>query len=172
MPRLFHVSEQAGIARFAPRLPPTPRATVQTPVVWAVDEAHLPNYLVPRDCPRVAFQLASETTARDREVFFGAAGAPRVVAIEGAWFERASSTPLWVYEFAPDGFVCGDATAGYFVCATTVTPIGCRRIESPLTELLACGVELRVLPSLRELAAAVAASSLAFSCIRMRNAGA
>ena len=56
MPRLFHVSERPGIARFEPRLPPTANAAVRTPVVWVVDEAHLPNYLVPRECPRVAFR--------------------------------------------------------------------------------------------------------------------
>ncbi|MGH6623092.1 MAG: DUF6886 family protein, partial [Burkholderiaceae bacterium] len=64
------------------------------------------------------------------------------------------------------------ANAGYFVSASAVTPIACHRVERPLSEMLARGVELRVLASLRGLAAAVATSSLAFSCIRMRNAGA
>ena len=170
MPRLFHVSEQPDIVRFEPRPPPPANAAVHTPVVWSVDEPHLPNYLVPRECPRVAFQHAPGTTVQDRERFLGAGDKVHVVAIESAWFERTISTALWVYEFAPESFVCGDATAGYFVCATAVTPIDCRHVENPLVELLGCGVELRVLPSLHDLASAVAASSLAFSCIRMRNA--
>lgn len=170
MPRLFHVSEQPDIARFEPRLPPPPNDAVQTPVVWSVDEPHLPNYLLPRECPRVAFRRALRTTAQDRERFLGAGDKVHVVAIESAWFERAISTALWLHEFAPESFVCRDSTAGYFVSATAVAPLDRRRVERPLAELLGYGVELRVLPSLLDLASAVAASSLAFSCIRMRNA--
>jgi hypothetical protein len=43
-------------------------------------------------------------------------------------------------------------------------------IEDLLGELLACDIELRVMPSLWPLCDAVVASSLRFSCIRMRNA--
>jgi hypothetical protein len=49
--RLFHVSEQANIGRFDPR----PSEFASVPVVWAIDDARLRNYLVPRDCPRVTF---------------------------------------------------------------------------------------------------------------------
>ena len=47
---LFHVSEEAGIRRFEPR----PGADGQ-PRVWAITDARLHNYLLPRDCPRVTF---------------------------------------------------------------------------------------------------------------------
>jgi hypothetical protein len=48
---LFHVSEEAGLARFEPR--PSPSA--DAPVVWAVDADRLRNYLLPRECPRVTY---------------------------------------------------------------------------------------------------------------------
>ena len=45
---LFHVSEQKGIERFEPRA----IDESAEPLVWAVDDDRLRNYLVPRDCPR------------------------------------------------------------------------------------------------------------------------
>lgn len=171
MSNLFHVSDRVGIERFEPRLPTGASAGAQ-PLVWAVDAAHLAHYLLPRDCPRVAFAAGPDSSATDRERFLGTGGAERVVAIESAWFERALSSPLWVYAFASESFACIDATAGYFVSSAAVTPLSCCAVERPIDALLAAGAELRVMPSLVGLAAAVAASTLAFSCIRMRNAGA
>ena len=53
-PRLFHVSEDAGIARFDPRPSPSTDAGVIGTAVWALSEPFLPNYLLPRDCPDLA----------------------------------------------------------------------------------------------------------------------
>jgi hypothetical protein len=172
MQHLYHVSEEPNIEVFEPRAPPTESSSVQSPVVWAVDQSHLPNYLVPRECPRVAFQLLASSTTEDEERLLGSGGARHVVAIESAWFERAVGITMWVYEFSPEPFACIDATAGYFVSAVAVSPVLRRCVKSPLAELLSMGTELRVVPSLHALAAEVASSSLAFSCIRMRNAGA
>ena len=172
MRRLFHVSEQPGIGVFEPRWPPSAHPAITTPVAWAVDEAHLPNYLLPRDCAWVAFHRRPGSNARDLSTFFADDGAAaHIVAIESAWFERARTATLWVDEFAPAPFACTDTTAGYFVAPVPVVPVGCRRIDRPLAELTASSAVLRVLPSLLELADAVVSSSLAFSCIRMRNAG-
>ncbi len=151
---------------------PTPNLEIKVPVVWAVDQSHLANYFLPRECPRVAFQLSPTTSERDCERFFGSGETRYVVAIESRWLERATNCILWLYEFSPEPFRCVDATAGYFVSSASVTPVSRRRIKSPLIELVASGAELRVMPSLSALASAVASSSLAFSCIRMRNAGA
>jgi hypothetical protein len=172
MQHLYHVSEESNIKVFEPRVPPTENSSVQAPVVWAVDRSHLPNYLVPRECPRVAFHALESSSTEDRERLLGVGGARHIVAIEPAWFERAIGSTMWVYEFSPEPFACIDATAGYFVSPVAVSPVLCRRVTSPLAELLGMGVELRVVQSLRALAAAVTSSSLAFSCIRMRNAGA
>src|ERR1051326_2416922 len=63
--RLFHVSEKPGITIFNPRTVPSPDTGVTGEVVWAVDEDHLPNYLLPRDCPRVTFRATPQTSGRD-----------------------------------------------------------------------------------------------------------
>ncbi|WP_042724654.1 DUF6886 family protein [Chthoniobacter flavus] len=167
--RLFHVSDQGDIAHFAPRIPPSMDARIAHPVVWAVDGEHLANYLVPRNCPRVCFRANEDTTNEDRQRFLRADAAP-VVAIEESWFRMAEATPLWIYEFAPQPFASADRNAGYFVASVSVTPLACRRIECPLAELAARGAELRGVRDLRTLAADVTRSTLAFSCIRMRNA--
>ena len=166
---LFHVSEQGDIAHFVPRIPPSMDAGIAHPVVWAVDREHLVNYLVPRDCPRVCFRAAEHTTMEDRWRFLGV-DAALVVAIEETWRERAEGTPLWIYQFSPGSFECADRNAGYFVSSSPVTPRARRRIDTPLKELADTGAELRVVRDLSALAAEITRSSLAFSCIRMRNA--
>jgi len=52
---LYHVSEYSHIERFEPRPPPCSGVGPVESVVWAIDEEHLHNYLLPRDCPRVTF---------------------------------------------------------------------------------------------------------------------
>jgi len=63
VPSLFHVSDAAPLAVMRPR--PSPPGTPHVvgvrwgetstgrPLVWAVDEEHLVNYLLPREFPRV-----------------------------------------------------------------------------------------------------------------------
>jgi hypothetical protein len=165
--RLIHVSEHGDIERFEPR------ESVEAAgrrVVWAIDDAHLVNYLVPRECPRVCFRASADTSPADRERLLAPDLDP-VVAIEARWFQRASTTPLWLYELPPEGFECVDPNAGYHVTTVAVIPRSRRTVENPLSELVSMGAELRVVPSLGSLAAAVARSTLSFSCIRMRNAG-
>lgn len=168
--RLYHVSDRGDIDVFVPRTPPTPSPVASHPVVWAVDEPRLVNYLVPRECPRVTFYAAPTTTAGDRLRFFGNGPLHPVVAIEAGWLQRATDSALWIYELPSNSFACVDHTAGYFVSRVCVTAISRRLVAKPLLALANAGAELRVLPSLHALAAEVAASTLAFSCIRMRNA--
>ena len=101
-PRLFHVSEDAAIARFDPRPVPSPDAGVAGDAVWAVAESHLPNYLLPRDCPRICFRPGPGTTHSDRQTFL--IGARRVVAIEASWLDRVRDCALAVYEMPPETF--------------------------------------------------------------------
>jgi hypothetical protein len=172
---LFHVSEDGAISRFDPR--PLPSGAVGVApderVVWAIDAAHLHNYLLPRDCPRVTFYLRPErfgAAADDEPLLAGTTGS-RVIAVESAWLERIRRTPLFCYELPADGFTCIDANAGYFVSRDSVTPTRVRRIDDPLTELAHHDVELRVMPSLWKLHDAVIASpNVSYSIIRMRNA--
>lgn len=161
---LFHVSEESDIARFEPR--PSEYAT--GPVVWAIEGPRVCNYLLPRDCPRVTYYAGANATAADVERFL--ASSPAVVAIESGWFERVRSTRLYCYHMPPDTFECLDAGAGYFVSRVPVVPARLEVFDDPIAELLGRGVELRLVPSLWPLRGAVAASSLQFSFIRMRNA--
>jgi hypothetical protein len=164
--QLHHVSDRGDIERFEPR---AIAGGDRRELVWAVDQSHLVNYLLPRDCPRVCFRADLASTEADRVRFLGIAGGP-VVAIEVTWLERASSSRLWVYQLPVDSFECEDKNAGYFVSRHAVSPIARRTLEGPLVEMVNAGAELRVVASLRGLAADVARSTLSFSCIRMRNA--
>jgi hypothetical protein len=161
---VYHVSEEPGIELFEPRgIDPTGEL-----LVWAIDDGHLRNYLVPRDCPRVTFSAGPRTTATDRERFLGSS--PAVVAIEAGWLERVRSCRLFCYHLSGDDFTAFDEAAGYLVSRAAVKPLFVERIDDPVTAILQRGVELRVLPNLWSLRDAVVGSTLEFSIIRWRNA--
>jgi hypothetical protein len=161
---LFHVSEQHGIERFEPRA----SEFVADPVVWAIEESRLCNYLVPRDCPRVTYYAGPETSTTDVQRFLGPA--PAVIAVENRWLAQIRDCRLFCYLMPPQTFECLDECAGYFVSRVPVVPESVEIVEDPLAALLKHGVELRFLPSLWQLRDAVVNSSLKFSLIRMRNA--
>ena len=163
---LVHVSEESGIELFEPRT----SDYAAEPVVWAINQDRLHNYLVPRDCPRVAYYAGRGTSAADVERFLGSSLA--VVAVESNWFERLRSCRLYCYHLPPDTFECIDECAGYFVSRVAVVPARVEVIDDPIAELLKRGIELRFVPELWSLRDAVAASTLQFSIIRMRNASA
>ena len=163
---LFHASEEADIQVFHPRAFGT--APDARPVVWAIDAVKLPNYLLPRDCPRVTFGVSAATTDEDRHRF--GVGDGRVIVIEAGWLQRVCACSLHVYELPTAGFRLFDDIAGYWLSTSSVTP--CRVVT--LTDLpraiVERGGELRVVHRLWPLRDAVAKSTLAFSMIRMRNA--
>jgi Family of unknown function (DUF6886) len=161
---LFHVSEESGIERFEPR--PSPYAG--EPVVWAIDEDRLRNYLVPRDCPRVTFYAGRKTTAADVRRFLGSS--PAVIAVESAWLERLRSCRLYCYHLPPETFACIDQCAGYFVSRRPVVPTQVRVVDDLLAALLGREVEVRFVPDLWPLRDAGVASMWEFERIRMRNA--
>jgi hypothetical protein len=161
---LFHVSETPGIERFDPR----PSEYTVDPVVWAIDNDRLRNYLLPRDCPRVTFYAGPQTVADDRERFLGASHA--VVAIEQGWLERLRASKLFCYHLPPETFECIDTCAGYYVSRVPVVPTQVDVIDDAIGELRRRNVELRIESDLWPLRDAVAASTLLFSIIRMRNA--
>ena len=169
-PRLFHVSDRPGIARFDPRPPPSLDAGIHDDVVWAIAERLLPNYLLPRDCPRVTFHLAAHTTAADRNRFFPTATNEHVVAVEEAWRERIRCTQLYIYELPSVTFTLADATAGYWVSRQAVVPLAANMLSDLSTAHAARRVELRYVSSLWPLRDTVLRSTLGFSFIRMRHA--
>lgn len=168
--RLFHVSEEPDIAVFHPRLPTRKDLDPAVGLVWAIDEVHLPNFLTPRDCPRVTYHVTENTTAEDRARFFAMNSCTWAVAIESGWFRRMLDTTLYLYELDPAGFRLQDAAAGYYVSTGTQVPIA-RHVCRDLPEaLFSRGVELRIAAHLWDLAAAVQQSSLEWSLCRMKNA--
>ena len=167
-PRLVHVSEDPGIARFDPRPPPSPDAGVTGEAVWAVAESHLPNYLLPRDCPRICFRRGPATTDADAARILG--DAARVIAFEAAWLERVRTCALTLYEMPGATFAEALPEAGYWISREAVVPTGVSTVRDGLAALAAAGAEVRVLQDFWGLRDAVVASSLQFSIIRTRNA--
>ena len=170
MPTLFHVSEEKGIERFIPRPPPSSDAGVAGDAVWAIDEAHLPNYLLPRDCPRVTYGVGARTAPGELARFFGASRAKRVVAIEEAWRTRIAQCRLYLYRLPDETFDVADADAGYYISRCAVTPLSMRTVDDPLGLMIKLDAEYRFLDDLWSLRNDVVASSLEFSIIRWRNA--
>jgi hypothetical protein len=168
--RLFHFSDDPNIGRFEPRPPPSASSGVAEHVVWAVGRRLRHNYLLPRDCPRVTFYPRSDSDPADLARLMAGTDAGYVVAIETGWLPALRQGWLHQYELPTDTFVPVDAGAGYYVSRDPVVPLSMVTIDDLLGELLACDIELRVMPSLWKLCDAVVASSLQFSCIRMRNA--
>jgi len=167
-PSLFHVSEDAGIARFEPRPVPSPDSGVEGLAVWAIAESHLPNYLLPRDCPRICFRAGADTTDADRERFLF--DAERVVAFEATWLTRVRACALMLYALPGETFEEAVAEAGYWISRVPVTPLAATPINDVLAALVARGTEVRVLQDFWRLRDAVVGSSLQFSIIRGRNA--
>jgi hypothetical protein len=166
--RLYHISDQPNIALFEPRT--GGHGFEHEAVVWAIDEAHLPNYLLPRDCPRVTFFANDDSDPADVERLLGGTSAKRVIAIESIWLPRIRDERLYRYEFDMQGFASADGTAGYYVSREAVTVVAETEITDIISELLTHNVELRVMSSLWKLREAVIHSTLGFSVIRMRNA--
>jgi hypothetical protein len=167
--RLYHASDDPGVERFDPR-PSSGAVGVLGDAVWAVDEEHLQNYLLPRDCPRVTFYAQPESAPEDVARLMGQSTARFVVAVESRWLPEIRRQRLYVYDLPATTFVVADAGAGYYVSREPVVPLGVTVVEDLLEALVARDVELRVMPSLWKLRDAVVASTLQFSCIRMRNA--
>lgn len=55
--RLFHVSEESDIREFIPRIPDRDDLDKNVGLVWAINEKRLPNFLTPRNCPRVTYYI-------------------------------------------------------------------------------------------------------------------
>ena len=167
--RLFHVSEEPGITRFVPRLPVRKDLDPSKGLVWALDEARLPNFFTPRECPRVTYHVGAQTSEEDIARFF-TPGHRHCLAIEQAWHRAMLRTTLYLYEFDPSHFVLQDEIAGYYVSERTETPIGKKQIDDLYDALFARGIELRLVDNLWPLSDAVVASTLNYSICDMANA--
>ncbi|MCI8332653.1 MAG: hypothetical protein HFE78_07495, partial [Clostridiales bacterium] len=95
--RLFHVSEEPDIKVFEPRLPTRKDLDQNVGLVWAIDELRLPNFLTPRDCPRVAYYVGCQTTAFDKKRFFSSSGVSHTIVVESKWYHVMKNTTLYLY---------------------------------------------------------------------------
>lgn len=163
----WHVSDDGAIARFEPRANPehdSPEA-----LVWAIDDAHVPAYWFPRECPRGTFWAIESTSDEDVERFLTGDRSRRVHALQADWLDRFRAGRLFAYRLPPATFERYERAAGYWVSREPVEPLE----VGELGDLLAChahaGIELRVVPDLASLWNRVIASTLEFSGIRLRN---
>jgi hypothetical protein len=125
-----------------------------------IDEEHLPNYLLPTDCPRVTFGVSAHTTSEDRGAYFGGSIGRRVVAIESAWRQRIRICRLFVDEIPRREF---------WVARKPVVPTAVTEVADCLAEIQKRDAEVRICDELWPLYDAVVCSTLDYS-IRTRNA--
>ena len=163
--RLFHVSDEGPFTTMRPRPSPAGTPFEGREWVWAVDEERLPNYLLPRQCPRVCWAAGPAAPAA-----LLSSPAARVIAVEHGWVPHLVRAGLNVHLLDPAGFTLLDATAGYWVSDRDVRVEDVRRVENSFTALAEYDVEIRSTPSLWPYVDAVVAAEAEFSCIRLRNA--
>jgi hypothetical protein len=164
---LWHVSEDASIARFEPHR--ASFATTDEPLVWAIDTRHLPLFWFPRDCPRGTFWAGPQTSPGDAEQFL-LGTATRVHATEAAWLERIRAARVVAYRLPADSFARHPEVGGYWVSQKPVEPLELVELGDLLARHAEAGIELRLVPSLAPLWERVIRSTLEFSGIRLRNA--
>lgn len=167
--RLFHVSEEPDISVFYPRLPTRTDLNQNVGLVWAIDEERLPNFLTPRECPRVTYYTYEQTSDSDKTKFFSSKSISHAVVIENSWFDIMKNTTLYLYEFNPNDFVLQDAVAGYYVATKTQYPIRKYVLTDLFEELFKRNVEVRITDNLSEIAEQVKSSTLKWSLCKMQN---
>ena len=166
--RLFHVSEEPGIEKFIPRVPYRQDVDQSKGLVWSLEEAPVPHWLTPRDCPRVGYRAVPGTTREDIAKFF-ASSARHGVAIEHDWHKKMAETTLYLYEFDPANFYW-DEQAGFFVSDKTEIPIGVTKYDCLFEELARRNIEIRIMNNLWAFSEEVMQSTLKWSRCRMKNA--
>lgn len=164
--KLYHYSEDSTIPVFYPRSHPQ----LAQNAVWAIEENYRYHYILPRDCPRICFRASSMSKDADIDRYLLGDPNARVMAIEKSWMPRVLRTELTEYHLPSENFILQDKGAGYYISYEKVIPHTVRKIPNILDELMQFPLELRLLDRLWPLHDAIAASSLNFSMIRMRNA--
>lgn len=165
--RLFHVSEESDILEFSPRIPDRNDLDKNSGFVWAISEKCLPNFLTPRNCPRVTYHVGENTTRQDKMKFFSSSTQTHAIIIEAKWLEIIRNTTLYLYEFDSSNFDLQDDIAGYFVSKTAQNPINKFVFNDLLMELAGRNVEIRIVDNLWTIAEQVKASTLNWSLCRM-----
>lgn len=168
--RLFHISEEENIQIFEPRIPDRDDLDKTVGLVWAIDEERLPNFLTPRNCPRVTYHVGPNTSDLDKKEFFSSTTLSHVVVIENKWFEIMKTTVLYLYEFAVEDFELQDNVAGYYVAKTVQIPTDKFELNDLFAELMRRNVEIRIVDNIWDIADKVKNSTLNWSLCRMSYA--
>ncbi|WP_346064553.1 DUF6886 family protein [Lacrimispora amygdalina] len=161
------MSEEGNIDIFNPRIPERKDLDKSVGLVWAIDEKHLPNFLTPRDCPRVTYHIGEGTSEHDKEVFFTSLDIEHVVIIESSWFQTMKNTHLYLYEFDAKGFELQDDIAGYYISREAQKPIAKYTVNDLFEALLKRNVELRIIKNLWDISDKIKSTTLNWSICRM-----
>ena len=164
--KLYHVSEEANITEFIPRLPTRADLNQEVGLVWALCERTLPNFLTPRNCPRVCYHIGNKTT-QDDIVKYMTEGSSHVVEIEKDWLERMRETVLYIYEFDDADFYLQDESAGYYVSEKKQMPVAVHKITDCEAELQKRGVTLKTVDELWSVADEIKQTTFNWSLCRM-----
>jgi uncharacterized protein DUF6886 len=139
--------------------------------VWRIDDAHVPAYWFPRECPRGTSWATAATSDDDVGRFLAGDRSLRVHAIQADWLEVFCAARVFAYRLPVDTFERYPRAAGYWVSRAAVTPTEVVEPSDLLTRHAEAGIELRIVPRLQPLWQQVIVSSLEFSGIRRRNLG-
>lgn len=164
---LWHVSDDSGIARFEPRAISSHDSP--DPLVWAIDDEHVPAYWFPRDCPRGTFWATADTIDADVEVFLSGERGRRVHAIQHGWLAELQRAQMYAYRLPAASFERYPRAAGHWVARVPVEPLEVVPLGDLVDRHAEAGIELRLVPDLAALWQRVIASTLEFSGIRLRN---
>lgn len=165
--RLFHVSEEDNISVFIPRIPTRQDIDQSKGVVWAINEDCLPNFLTPRNCPRVTFHCNDNTNEKDKERYLSSGTTNHVIAIEHKWFDIMKNTTLYLYEFETTDFYLQDRCAGFYVSEKNQVPINQIVVNDLFKELINRKVEVRIIDNLWDLCEKIKNTSFDWSMCRM-----
>jgi len=168
--RLFHVSEESDIKLFEPRIPTRTDIDTTKGLVWAINEKCLPNFLTPRNCPRVCYHIGEHTSEADKLTFFSSKSCSHVVVIENKWFEAMQNTTLYLYEFDASEFTLLDEIAGYFTSVKPQIPIHKIEVVNLFAEQFRRNVELRLVDNLWDISREIQQTTLNWSLCRMKFA--
>ncbi len=165
--KLYHVSEESDIKVFNPRTPDREDLDKSVGLVWAINEKCLPNFLTPRNCPRVTYHIGKNTSKEDIDKYISSKSISHVIVIENAWFETMKNTKLYLYEFDDEEFELQDEIAGYYVSKTSQIPILVHELDDLFYELFKKNIELRIVDNLWDMFDEIKKSTFDWSMCRM-----
>ncbi|TKD69363.1 DUF6886 family protein [Pseudalkalibacillus hwajinpoensis] len=165
--RLYHVSEEDHIELFKPRSPTRMDLDQTKKFVWAINDKCLPNFLTPRNCPRVCYHVGPNTSESDKQTYLSAKSSSHMIVIENKWFETMKNTNLTLYEFDTRQFTLQDDNAGYYISETTQIPIAKFEVIDLFQALSSRNVELRVVNNLWDISDEIQQTSFKWSMCRM-----